>query len=234
MTRPGVHRPCTRGWPAAVVAVALAGMAACATGGITHTVRPGENLYRIGKAYGVHYTRLARANGIDPPYRIKAGDRIYIPGGSRQLPVTIITPRSADPRRPVAARGETAGPPGAFIWPVRGKVTSGFGARRRGHHDGIDISTRRGTPVRASRSGVVIFADKLAGYGNVIIVEHGARFTTVYAHNERNLVRKGTHVRQGDKIAIVGSTGRASGPHLHFEVRRDNVARNPLYYLPRP
>ena len=84
----------------------------------------------------------------------------------------------------------------------------------------------------AARAGHVIFSDRLSGYGNVIIVEHDDTFTTVYAHNDKNQVRKGGYVRRGQRIAIVGATGRATGPHLHFEVRKDNVARNPLFYLP--
>jgi lipoprotein NlpD len=112
-------------------------------------------------------------------------------------------------------------------------LSSGFGKRERGHHDGIDISTPKGTPVYAARDGKVIFSDRLSSYGNVIIVEHGDGFTTVYAHNENNLVRKGSRIRRGERIATVGQTGRARGSHLHFEIRKDNVARNPLYYLPR-
>ena len=87
--------------------------------------------------------------------------------------------------------------------------------------------------VTAAADGKVIFSDRLSSYGNVIIVEHSGGFTTVYAHNERNLVRKGARIRRGEKIATLGASGRARTPHLHFEVRKDNVARNPLYYLPR-
>ncbi len=215
------------------MAGALVGAAGCATG-ITHTVRKGENLYRIGKAYGVPYSRLGRINRIYPPYEIQAGDRLYIPGANRQLPVTVITPRSVNPARPTSSRTVTAGSGGAFVWPASGRVTSGFGGRGHRHHDGIDIAARRGSDVRAARAGVTIFSDRLAGYGNVVIVEHGAGMTTVYAHNDKNLVRKGVRVGRGQRIATVGSTGRASGPHLHFEVRKHNVARNPLYYLPKP
>ncbi len=211
----------------AVVAGALLA-AACATG-IHHRVRPGENLYRISKAYGIDYKRLARINRIPPPYHVRAGQRIFIPGAKRQLPVAVITPRAVSakpPQRHYEPRSR------GLLWPVSGRVTSGFGPRPPGHHDGIDIAAPKGTPVRAAGAGRVIFSDRLSGYGNVIILEHDGGLTTVYAHNARNLVPTGARVERGQRIATVGDSGRASEPHLHFEVRKDNVARNPLFYLP--
>ena len=112
-------------------------------------------------------------------------------------------------------------------------ITSGFGLRDGNHHDGLDIGAPRGGGVAASRDGRVIFSDRLSGYGNVVILEHSKGFTSVYAHNATNLVRKGARIRQGQRIATVGATGRTNSPHLHFEIRKDNVARNPRFYLPR-
>lgn len=213
--------------------LALTG-AGCSAAGIQHRVGRGENLYRIGKAYGVDYRELARVNGIRAPYRIEAGAKLFVPGATRRLPVTVITPRSTSSARPapVAAAGGGKGPR-PFSWPVSGRVTSRFGKRSRGYHDGIDISARRGASIVAAGDGKVIFSDRLSGYGNVVIIEHASGYTTVYAHNDRNLVRKGARTRRGQKIATVGSTGREPGALLHFEVRKNNVARNPLYYLPR-
>jgi len=111
-------------------------------------------------------------------------------------------------------------------------VASAFGARGRSFHDGIDISAPRGTPVRAAADGEVVYSDSLRGYGNVIIVRHRDGFATVYAHNERNEVRTGQRVRRGEVIGTVGDSGRATGPNLHFEVRQDNVAHDPLGVLP--
>ncbi len=214
---------------ALLIVVAIAG--GCATG-IRHHVRPGENLFRIGKAYGIDYHRLARINRIPPPYRIRAGQSLFIPGATRQLPVTVITPRAASSKPPVHTPSSRVPVSAAFIWPVSGRISSKFGKRNPGHHDGVDIAARKGTSVRAARSGKVIFSDRLSGYGNVIIVEHDGGFTTVYAHNDKNLVHTGARVSRGQRIATVGQTGRATGPHLHFEIRKDNIARNPLYYLP--
>lgn len=85
----------------------------------------------------------------------------------------------------------------------------------------------------AAADGKVIFSDVLRGYGNVVIIRHAKGYLTVYAHNRTNLVKEGQSVRQGDPVAEVGQTGRATGPSLHFEVRKDNLARDPLRYLPR-
>jgi len=119
-------------------------------------------------------------------------------------------------------------------WPLDGKVSSRFGRRHGRAHDGIDISAKEGTPVRAAAAGKVVYADnRLSGYGNLIIVRHSSDMFTAYAHNQRNLVGKGAQVKRGDIIARVGHTGRASGSHLHFEVRRGPTPVDPQAYLPR-
>jgi len=209
---------------------AIATMMACSHA-VYHRVRAGENLYRISKAYGVPAKQLAAVNHLADPSRLEVGQRLRIPGARRELPVDVITPRSAN-----------AGPPGrvplgkangTFAWPVvGGTVTSSFGQRGRSHHDGIDISAPVGAPVHAAQDGEVIYSDQLRGYGNVIIVRHSQGLATVYAHNQRNGVREGQAVHRGDVIANVGDSGRTSGANLHFEVRQDNIARDPLYFLP--
>jgi len=215
-----------------VVVAAVVCAAACGgTAGIRHRVAPGETLYRIGKAYGVSHEELARLNGIADPARIEVGQTIVIPHARAHLPVEVITPVGAQADRP--APRELPEGPAPFIWPVTsGVVTSDFGPRGESHHDGVDISAPVGTPVRAVRAGRVLYSDRLRGYGNLIIVDHGQGYATVYAHNLDNRARAGDQIRQGEVIASVGETGRTSGPNLHFEVRKDNVARNPLFYLP--
>ena len=100
-------------------------------------------------------------------------------------------------------------------------------------HQGIDIGGPAGTPIRAAEDGIVIFSDRgPGGYGVMVIVRHANGFHSIYAHNEKNLVKKGQKVRQGEAIALVGRTGRASGPHLHFEIRNRTVPKDPLFYLP--
>jgi len=218
------------GW--AVVAV-VAVAAGCGGGpaGLRHRVERGETLYRIGKAYGVSDRELARLNGIRDPARIEVGQVLVIPHATRRLPVQVITPEQVRPDRP-APREIPAGAE-AFVWPVQGGVVSSdFGPRGATHHDGIDISCPVGTPVRAARAGRVLYSDRLRGYGNLIIMEHGDGYATVYAHNQANRVRAGDQVHQGDVIASVGESGKTSGANLHFEVRKDNIARNPVFFLP--
>ncbi len=215
-----------------IFALVAAGCAPAARGpGIYHVVGRGENLFRIGKAYGIDYQDLARTNDIDDAAKIEVGQRVFIPGATRRLPVEIIAPISASERAPAPQeiRAVVAG----FRWPMRGgTLTSGFGPRNGTFHDGIDIAAPEGTPVYAARDGRVIYSDQIPGYGNIVIVEHAEGLSTVYAHNERNEVSQGDFVHQGDEVSRVGRTGRTTGPNLHFEVRLQNVARNPLYFLP--
>jgi murein DD-endopeptidase MepM/ murein hydrolase activator NlpD len=113
-------------------------------------------------------------------------------------------------------------------------VTSGFGIRHGTMHDGVDIAAPLGTAVRAADSGTVVFVGKLNGYGNTVIIRHSDNYVTVYGHNSRVLVSEGTSVARGQNIAEVGTSGRTTGPNLHFEVRYDNHAYNPLSYLAPP
>jgi len=124
------------------------------------------------------------------------------------------------------------------VWPVRGQISSAFGWRRNPfggggseHHNGIDIPARAGTPIRAAGGGTVIFSGWQGGYGNVVVIDHGGGLTTKYAHNTRNDAREGARVERGQIIAFVGSTGRSTGPHLHYEVRRNGSPINPVSFL---
>jgi murein DD-endopeptidase MepM/ murein hydrolase activator NlpD len=123
------------------------------------------------------------------------------------------------------------------IWPVRGWVTSGFGYRidpwtgKRSFHHGLDISTRRGTKIIAPASGVVTYTGKKGGYGNTMVISHGHGITTRYAHLSKYKVKRGTKVNRGDLIALVGNTGRSTGPHLHYEVILSGSPTNPRYYI---
>lgn len=119
-----------------------------------------------------------------------------------------------------------------LIWPVRGPVTSGYGSRWGRMHEGIDIGAGTGTPIRAAKAGSVVFAGVMNGYGNVIIVDHGGGFSTLYAHQSRLGASRGDDVSQGEVIGYVGSTGHSTGPHLHFETRVNGSPRNPRDYLP--
>jgi murein DD-endopeptidase MepM/ murein hydrolase activator NlpD len=118
-----------------------------------------------------------------------------------------------------------------FIWPCDGVVVSGFGMRWGRMHEGIDIGCAYGTPNRAAASGTVIYSGWLGGYGNLVVVDHGNGLSTAYAHASSLLVGVGQSVSQGETVSLVGSTGNSSGPHLHFEVRVNGQAVDPLLYL---
>ena len=136
-------------------------------------------------------------------------------------------PLRADPT-PATDRPEQQG----LRWPVQGKITSRFGPRGLFHlHRGVDIKAPKGTPVQAAAAGTVAFSGRQSSYGRVIKIDHANGLRTVYAHNSSNFVRAGQHVKAGTVIGAVGQTGHATTNHLHFEVRRHGVARDPLPLL---
>lgn len=119
-----------------------------------------------------------------------------------------------------------------FIMPVEGKIIRKFSKGKNTHNYGIDISAAEGTPVKASRSGKVIYSDDvIPGFGNMVILDHNDGFTTLYAHNKKNLVEVNQFVKQGDKIALVGRTGNATESYLHFEIRYNAEPVDPMKYL---
>lgn len=118
-----------------------------------------------------------------------------------------------------------------FTWPTSGRITSGFGPRWGRMHQGLDIGAPTGRPITAAMSGKVIVAGYSGGYGNLVVIDHGGGLSTAYAHQSRIAVGVGDPVTQGGLVGHVGSTGHSTGPHLHFEVRVNGVARDPLPYL---
>ena len=124
------------------------------------------------------------------------------------------------------------------IWPVNGTITSNFGYRGNpigggtGFHEGVDIAVDYGTPVRVTASGKVTMAGWVDGYGNLVEVDHGGGFVTRYGHNSMLLVVVGQEVKTGDIISLAGSTGRSTGPHVHYEVRVNGKPTDPMLFLP--
>lgn len=121
--------------------------------------------------------------------------------------------------------------------PALGKVSSPFGMRMhpikkvKKVHEGVDISSSKGDPIRASASGIVIYSGYSSGYGKYVIIDHKNGYSTIYAHASKLLVKSGDKVDKGQKIALVGSTGLSTGPHLHFEIRIDDIPVNPIEYV---
>ena len=226
--------------------------------GVHHKVRKGETLWRICYTYQVNMKKVCRANRIKDPGHVVVGREIFIPGAKWVRKVEAAPTQTASSaaswkksapggkdkkgRKPSGRAGASKpAPPKAspspaklsFIWPVKGPVTSWFGPRKGRPHDGIDISAPKGTPVRAAERGKVIYSDNgISGYGNLIIIQHSGGFHTVYGHNSRNLVDVDELVNKWQTIAEVGNTGRSSGNHLHFEVRKNERAVDPMHYLP--
>lgn len=192
--------------------------------GILYKVSKGDSLAAIAKKYGVYVEGILSANGMSKDDTLMAGKELFLPSAK---PLSV--PRSG------SVSGSSAGK--GFRWPVRGRISSPFGWRRdpfnkkKDFHTGIDIKASTGTTIVASKGGTVVYSGWMGGYGRVIVIDHGGGYKTLYAHCSRLLVSRGRKVSQGQSIARVGSSGRSTGPHLHFEIRYRNSATNPLKYL---
>jgi murein DD-endopeptidase MepM/ murein hydrolase activator NlpD len=212
-------------------------------GGVLHHVHAGETLWRISRTYAVPIESLLRENDLRDPSHLSEDTLLFIPGAARELAVPPAgeAPQARVEQRPrrgpssIPRAGQHPLDPAAhgswLSWPAPGVLISGFGARERDQHDGIDLACPEGTPVHAADDGVVLFAGEQRGYGNLVLLAHDGDVVTVYAHNSENLVEKGERVTRGEEIARVGRTGNATGPHLHFEVRIGTHPRDPLGFL---
>jgi lipoprotein NlpD len=209
------------------VAGALAG---CAGGGTStgssalpaeYVVRRGDTLFAIARRFGLDYRDIARWN------RLGDGSLIY-PGQRLRL---------APPGRTVTASapgddGSDAAPVAAWRWPTSGTVVAAFGQSRKAA-TGILIAGRSGQPIEAAAAGEVVYAGSgLTGYGQLVILKHNATWLSAYGHNQELLVREGERVRTGQQIATMGA-GAGFDAVLHFEIRRNGTAVDPLPYLPQ-
>lgn len=174
--------------------------------------------------YGVEAAAVARANQLRSPLDLRAGMLLFLPG---------VQPTAALERLAAVRELENR-----YIWPLHGRLTSYFGRRNLGmgtsaFHRGLDIAAPTGTTIVAARSGTVTFAGwSTQGYGNLVKIRHPGGDETWYAHASRLLVRVGDTVTQGQPIALVGSTGISTGPHLHLEIHVGGRAVDPLGQLP--
>ena len=196
----------------------------------SHTVKDGETGFDVAMIYGVPWSAIAAANGIKLDARLKAGQKLSIPTVSVK-PVVAQPSISTDPQ---AGLPDTAAP--AFAWPLQGKVRRGFvaAATAGSGHDGIDILAPKGTAVRAAAAGKVIFAGQGPDeYGLTVIIWHSGRWTTTYSYLDKITVKVGDTVKAGERIGLVGQTGLAEEPQLHFEVRRNKLPQDPARYLPK-
>jgi len=193
--------------------------------GASHTVAKGDTLESIATKYKVEPSAISGYgdNHLEPPYALERGQKLIIPGGTKPyVPRRVFAYQGPAPKN--AKRGT-----GHFVWPISGYITQKFWAG----HRAIDIGAPTGTPIVASDSGYVAVAQwSDVGYGRMVIIDHGNGFKTLYAHMQVYYVEAGQSVAKGEKIGLCDSTGWSTGPHLHFEVIKDGVRRNPFIYLP--
>ena len=209
------------------------------TGGVKPlavTLGEGQTLWSLARAHRVSVEAIVEANGLSDANRVRAGRRLVIPGRTAaSQPARATTSGVRALRSGAAFTGavSTAAVRIArgFLWPARGRLTSRFGWRRWRHHDGIDIAAPYGSPVYAARPGRVVFAGWYYAYGRAVIVDHGGGVQTLYGHASKLLVGAGETVGQGQLIARVGTSGRSTGPHVHFEVRVSGRPVNPILYM---
>ena len=199
--------------------------------GAYHRVERKETLWSISQRYNVDLDTLVRVNHLADSGQINAGQSLFIPT-PQAVPVPRTTTTSV--RVAAAASAPLVADGNNFIWPVEGHVLSAFGSRSNGvANQGIDVAAPAGTTVVASRGGRVAFiGEEVPGYGKTIILDHGDDYHTVYACNSEVLVQTGQIVAQRQPIATVGTSGRATSPSLHFEIRRGHRPQNPFYFLP--
>ncbi|MDP8321008.1 MAG: M23 family metallopeptidase [Candidatus Stygibacter australis] len=210
-----------------------------------HTVSKSEDLPLIAKMYGLDLLDLVHYNKITS-WELTPGDVIYLneKGLDKESLTEKKTEKAAVPRQPIASTSKpkpkpvktrekdksSKAPDMLQHQPVENyTITCRFNKKER--HQGIDLAAPLGTPIYAVLDGKVIYSGVQKGYGNLVILEHPDRVMTVYAHNEANIVEAGESVQAGDKIASMGSTGRSTGNHLHFEIRKAGQPLDPEPYL---
>lgn len=188
----------------------------------SHTVKPGETGFEIALEYGLPWKAIAEANGLDPKKPVRAGRKLAIPTLSKAA-------SEAPPAPPPPPKAP------ALDWPVDGKLRRGFAARPAGnYHDGVDITARKGTEVRAAAAGTVLFAGtEPKQFGRLVVLDHGNGWTSAYAFLDKITVKEGQKLRLGEQLGRVGSTGQAKGNELHFELRRNNKAVDPQPLMPK-
>ena len=207
------------------------------TAALRHIIVRGETLTMIAKKYGVRVEDIIEANDIKNPNIIQVGQVLTLVTNSStdKDPTAPVIHKTNTTSRVIASRTavrtENISDPG-FIWPTSGSISSGYGPRWGKFHYGLDITTTYGNPVVAIAGGRVVAAGWLGSYGYMIRIDHQNGWVSVYGHNSKLYVQEGQFVQQGQKIADIGQTGNATGPHVHLETIYNGKYQNPLKYLP--
>ncbi len=202
----------------------------------TYTVRSGDTLYGIAWHFGIDHRKLARWNQLGSGDVIYPGQRLKLKASAAARAAKSATAPakpSASAKPAAKTRESRAGlPPPDWRWPASGQVIAGFG-NRASVGKGIDIGGALGNPVNAAASGRVVYAGSgLVGYGQLIIVKHNEKYLSAYAHNASLLVKQGDAITRGQRIAEMG-VGPGRKPMLHFEIRVDGEAVDPIRFLPK-
>ncbi len=203
------------------------------TSGVSHIVARGQTLGQIAKLYNVTAEEIMGANGISNANQLRIGAKLVIPGGNRVIaaaPASSVSSRAAQTLKNIIIPKPSAIIPagGKMVWPTVGHTITQYFSWR---HTGVDIANHIGTPIYAADSGTVeTVGYNRGGYGNQIIINHGGGKKTRYAHLSAFKVKVGQKVSKGEYIGAMGSTGRSTGPHLHFEVIINGAVYNPLNY----
>jgi murein DD-endopeptidase MepM/ murein hydrolase activator NlpD len=195
--------------------------------GIYYTVKAGDTVAKLAKEFKVEPEKIAsfELNALQEPYALAAGQQLVIPGGRKQIVPSNYYPMTRVGKAPAGAPQGS----GRFAWPAQGYLSQRFWSG----HPAIDIANRTGVPILAADAGYVVMAGRDTwGYGNQVLIDHGNGYLTRYAHLQSILVKAGQTVTKNQKIGTMGSTGRSTGPHLHFEIIQGSVRRNPLGFLP--
>lgn len=202
--------------------------------GILYEVKPDDTLNGIAQRFKVKPEDIVNfpLNNLSPGMNLVPGQRLVVPNGVKPI---VVRTRPVQTQRAPAPGQRYVGPApsfvatGAFIWPTRGYISQGYWWG----HRGIDIANAVGTPIAAADGGYVTFAGwSPVGYGYMVTIDHGNGFVTLYAHLSQWYVVPGQAVARGQIIGAMGSTGRSTGPHLHFEIRYGGDLLNPRIYLP--
>lgn len=195
--------------------------------GVSHKVASGETIQKIATKYGSTLDKIVLANGLPSDGSLSAGQIIIVPDGQKVAAKTTTyrtTNIVKDIVKPASAKTSGA----KMLWPTVGyRITQYYSWR----HTGLDIANKTGTPLYASEGGTVEYSGWSNGYGYNVVINHGGGMKTRYAHASKLYVSKGDKVAKGEAIAAMGSTGRSTGPHIHFEVIINGAKVNPLNYI---
>ena len=204
--------------------------------GVFIKIAKGYNLGKLADKYGSTKAAVFIANALNAKSKLTPGQEIFFPGGKN---IVVADAEVKKKKGRIFVRSVVENISRRFGWPVMGSkgMSSRFGwrrspfGRRRRFHTGLDIRASRGRPIVAANGGVVVHSGWMGGYGKTIVISHAGGLSTLYGHCSSLLIRRGVSVRRGQTIARVGSTGRSTGNHLHFEVRRGGSPINPIRFL---